>query len=126
MRTPNGAYPQYHTSADDLSLVRPESMAESLQQLLEIITTLENNENYVNLNPKCEPQLGRRGLYHLVGGTKNAGAEDAMMWTLNFSDGQHSLLDIATRSRLPFATISAAAKQLEKAGLLAKSTAARR
>jgi aminopeptidase-like protein len=125
MRTPNGAYPQYHTSADDLVLVRPESMAESLQRLLEIITTLEDNESYVNLNPKCEPQLGRRGLYHLVGGTKNAGAEDAMMWTLNFSDGQHSLLDIATRSGLPFATISTAATQLEKAGLLAKSGAAR-
>ncbi|HTA29349.1 MAG TPA: winged helix-turn-helix domain-containing protein, partial [Candidatus Cybelea sp.] len=96
-----------------------------LQRLLEIITTLEDNESYVNLNPKCEPQLGRRGLYHLVGGTKNAGAEDAMMWTLNFSDGQHSLLDIATRSGLPFATISTAATQLEKAGLLAKSGAAR-
>jgi aminopeptidase-like protein len=121
MRTPNGGYPQYHTSADDLSLVKPSSMAESLQQLLQIVTALEENESYVNLNPKCEPQLGRRGLYHLVGGTKNADVEEAMLWVLNFSDGGHSLLDIATRSGLPFAALSAAAGQLENAGLLAKA-----
>ena len=120
MRTPNGAFPEYHTSADDLNLVKPLSMAGSLHQLLQIMTALEENETYQNLNPKCEPQLGRRGLYRQMGGTKNVAAEDAMMWTLNFSDGEHSLLDIATRSALPFATISTAASQLEKAGLLAK------
>ncbi len=100
-------------------------MAESLQQILQIITALEENESYVNLNPKCEPQLGRRGLYHPVGGTKNAGAEEAMLWVLNFSDGGHSLLDIATRSGLPLAALSAAADQLENAGLLAKAGGAR-
>lgn len=121
MRTPNGKYPQYHTSADDLSLVHPASLAESLQQLLQIVAALEENESYVSLNPKCEPQLGRRGLYHQVGGTKNMAAEDAMLWVLNFSDGEHSLLDIATRAGLPFAAISASARQLSQAGLLAKT-----
>ena len=125
MRTPNGAYPQYHTSADDLSLVKPSSLAESLQQILQMITALEENESYVNLNPKCEPQLGRRGLYRSVGGTKNDRVEEAMLWVLNFSDGGHSLLDIATRSGLPFATLSAAADQLNQAGLLAKAGGAR-
>jgi aminopeptidase-like protein len=126
MRTPNGGYPQYHTSADDLSLVKPSSMAGSLQQILQIIATLEKNQTYVNLNPKCEPQLGRRGLYHHVGGTKNAGVEESMLWVLNFSDGAHSLLDIATRSGLPFAALSVAADQLENAGLLARTDGARR
>ena len=125
MRTPNGKYPQYHTSADDLSLVKPASLAESLQQLLQIIAALEESESYVNLNPKCEPQLGRRGLYHHVGGTKNADVEEAMLWVLNFSDGGHSLLDIAIRSGLPFSALSAAADQLKNAGLLAKAAGAR-
>jgi aminopeptidase-like protein len=126
MRTPNGGYPQYHTSADNLSLVKPSSMAGSLQQILQIIATLEKNQTYVNLNPKCEPQLGRRGLYHHVGGTKNAGVEESMLWVLNFSDGGHSLLDIATRSGLPFAALSVAADQLENAELLARTDGARR
>jgi aminopeptidase-like protein len=123
MRTPNGAYPQYHTSADDLSLVKPLSLAESLNTLLELVGMLEENESYVNLNPKCEPQLGRRGLYHQVGGTKNARAEEAMLWVLNFSDGGHSLLDIAIRSGLPFAALSSAAARLKEAGLLEKAGA---
>ena len=126
MRTPNGGYPQYHTSADDLSLVKPSSLAESLQQILQIIATLEKNQSYVSLNPKCEPQLGRRGLYHHVGGIKNAGVEESILWVLNFSDGGHSLLDIATRSGLPFAALSVAADQLENAGLLARTDGARR
>ncbi len=43
----------------------------------------------------------------------------AMLWLLNFGDGAHSLLDIAERAQLPFATIDAAAVCLEKASLLA-------
>lgn len=119
MRTPNGCYPQYHTSADDLSLVTPSALGESLIQLLRIIRVLEENRTYVNLSPKCEPQLGRRGLYSQLGGMKDkAKLEMAMLWVLNFSDGQHDLLDIATRSGLPFEQISEAAEVLHGAGLL--------
>jgi aminopeptidase-like protein len=119
MRTPNGCYPQYHTSADDLSLVTPSALGESLIQLLRIIRVLEENRTYVNLSPKCEPQLGRRGLYSQLGGMKDkAKWEMAMLWVLNFSDVQHDLLDIATRSGLPFEQISEAAEVLHGAGLL--------
>jgi aminopeptidase-like protein len=120
MRTPNGRYPQYHTSADDLTLVTPSSLAESLLQLLRVIQVFEENDCYLNLNPKCEPQLGRRGLYRQMGGLKDAAASEmAMLWTLNLSDGKHTLLDIAIRSGVPFAQISQAADALRKAGLLA-------
>jgi aminopeptidase-like protein len=37
---------------------------------------------------------------------------------LNLSDGEHSLLDIATRSELPFPAISDAAEVLRDGGLL--------
>lgn len=121
MRTPNGEYPQYHTSADDLSLVRPENLAESLAVLREIVAVLEGNRRWRNLNPKCEPQLGRRGLYRTTGGSPNTASEEALLWTLNFSDGGHSLLDIAERSNLPFADISAAAARLRACGLLAET-----
>jgi aminopeptidase-like protein len=120
MRTPNGQYPQYHTSADDLNLVTASALAESALQLLNIVSVLENNHRYLNLNPKCEPQLGRRGLYRLVGGTNNTGFEEAMLWVLNFSDGGHSLLDIAERSNFNFKVISKVADELVKHGLLKK------
>ena len=119
MRTPNGRYPQYHTSADDLSFVAPSSLGESLLQLLRIIQVLENNARYLNLSPKGEPQLGRRGLYRQMGGIKDAAAtEMALLWVLNLSDGQHDLLDIAVRSDSPFERVSNAADALVKAGLL--------
>ncbi|MGA8657829.1 MAG: DUF4910 domain-containing protein [Chthoniobacterales bacterium] len=72
MRTPNGRYLQYHTSADDLTFVTSSSLGESLQQLLRVIQVLEENSRYLNLKPKCEPQLGRRGLCRQIGGTKDA------------------------------------------------------
>ncbi|MBV9275223.1 MAG: DUF4910 domain-containing protein [Verrucomicrobia bacterium] len=119
MRTPNGCYPQYHTSADDLSLVTPSALGESLLQLLRVIQVLEENKHYLNLNPKCEPQLGRRGLYRQMGGMKDtATLEMAMLWVLNLSDGQHDLLDIAIRSGIQFEHISQAADALREAGLL--------
>jgi aminopeptidase-like protein len=123
MRTPNGRYPQYHTSADDLSLVTPSSLGESLLQLLRVIQVLEENGRYFNLSPKCEPQLGRRGLYRQMGGTKDAGTtEMAILWVLNLSDGQHDLLDIAVRSGIPFAEVSRAADALKEAGLLSSAS----
>ncbi len=47
----------------------------------------------------------------------------AMLWVLNLSDGSHSLLDIAERSKLPFDTIAAAADALHDHGLLADTGA---
>ncbi len=63
MRTPHGRFPQYHTSADDLSFVRPEALADSAAKCLTAFDILERNVVYLNQNPKCEPQLGKRGLY---------------------------------------------------------------
>jgi aminopeptidase-like protein len=119
MRTPHGRYAQYHTSADDLNFVQPEYLADSLQKCLSIIHVLENNKTYVNQQLKCEPQLGKRGLYRSIGGSADgATAQTAMLWVLNFSDGNHSLLDIAERAGLEFGVLRAAADALEEHGLL--------
>jgi aminopeptidase-like protein len=45
----------------------------------------------------------------------------AMLWVLNQSDGTRSLLDVAERSKLPFAELCTAARALEGAGLLSKA-----
>jgi aminopeptidase-like protein len=113
MRTPNGKFPEYHTSADNLDLLRPGALADSWFRCLQVFDLLEDNHTYVNLNPKCEPQLGRRGLYSTIGGQSDGKLRElAMLWALNLSDGRHSLLDIAERSALPFALIRNAAHDL--------------
>ena len=79
---------------------------------------LENNRRYRNLNPYCEPQLGKRNLYRSTGGEAIGAEINARLWVLNLSDGEHSLLDIAARSGLPFPLISEAAELLHDSGLL--------
>jgi aminopeptidase-like protein len=119
MRSKNASYPEYHTSADDLTFVRPGALGTALFQLLKVIQVVEENRCFASRNPKCEPQLGRRGLYERIGGAPNARSREmAMLWVLNLSDGDNDLLDIAARAELPFDQISEAARVLTEANLL--------
>jgi aminopeptidase-like protein len=118
-RSREGEYREYHSSADDLDFVRPASLEGALQAVLEILDVLESDRPYVNLAPKGEPQLGKRGLYPTVGGPAAEREQLALLWVLNQSDGSRSLLDIAQRSGLPFSDLRAAAERLHTAGLLA-------
>jgi aminopeptidase-like protein len=96
-------------------------LGESWLACLKIFEALEGDVSYRNLQPKGEPQLGRRGLYRQTGGyyTEVPDRQMALLWLLNQSDGVHSLLDIAERSQLPFKVIADAAADLERVGLLA-------
>lgn len=119
MRTPHGRFPEYHTSADDLQFVGPQALEESFAQCWAVLQLLEANAAFVNLNPKCEPQLGKRGLYGAVGGQSGGKARElALLWVLNMSDGQNTLLDIAERSGMSFDSIHQAAAALRENGLL--------
>jgi len=119
MRTPNGRYPEYHTSADNLDFVKPANLADSFEKCLAVMALLEGNRTYRNLNPKCEPQLGKRGLYQTIGGQTDARQfELALLWVLNLSDGAHSLLDIVEHSGTDFELIRKAADALVQHTLL--------
>jgi aminopeptidase-like protein len=115
-RTPADKFPGYHSSADDLDFVRPEFLADSFRHCLEIVDILETNASYVNLNPKGEPQLGKRGLYRSVAG--GSSTEAGLLWVLNLSDGEHTLLDISDRSGIAYAAVREAAETLREHGLL--------
>ncbi len=118
-RTPFGKYPEYHTSADNLEFVKPHCLADSFKTYLSIVEILEQNRKYLNTNPKCEPQLGDRGLYQSFGGRQSAQINQmAVLWILNLSDGAHSLLDIASKSGIGFDPIQNTAKLLCKYNLL--------
>ncbi len=123
-RSANGEYPEYHTSADDLSLLRTERLAESLQVLAQLITVIDVNRKLLNLSPKGEPQLGKRGLYGSVGGTAPGNLQHAMLWLLSLSDGRHDLISVAQRSKIEWSVLVAAADQLEAAGLVRAITLA--
>jgi aminopeptidase-like protein len=119
MRTQWGQYPEYHTSADNLEFIQPNCLWDSFDKCRSVLELLEEDRIYLNQNPKCEPQLGKRGLYRNLGGsTQDKKQEMAMLWVLNLSDGMHTLLDIAEMASLDFKTVSAAATSLKEHGLL--------
>ena len=120
MRSPNGTFSEYHTSADNLDFIKPDALTDSFDALIKIFEVLEHDARYRNTSPYGEPQLGRRGLYRPIGGQQDAAAYDQMvlLWVLNLSDGEHSLLDIARRAERPFGMVLAAAADLRRVGLL--------
>ena len=119
-RSSFGSFPEYHTSAANLDFVRPQHLETSFEVYRKVVEVLEGNFSFRNLNPKCEPQLGKRGLYDAIGGHSDGKAmQMALLWVLNLSDGEHSLLDIAERAGCPFALVQQASRALAGAGLLA-------
>jgi aminopeptidase-like protein len=113
-----GGFPENHTSADNLDFIHPSQLAGSLRACVSVIDILENNLRFLNLKPHCEPQLGKRNLYRPTGGVNIEAEINARLWVLNLSDGQHSLLDIAERSGVPFQAIREAARMLCEHDLL--------
>ena len=104
---------------DNFDYVKEEQLESSLTKYKDVVFVIENDFKYINLNPKCEPQLGRRGLYRAVAGQQEKQwTELALFWVLNGSDGHHTLLDIAERADLPFGHIQSAAEALLEVGLL--------
>jgi aminopeptidase-like protein len=119
-RSPWGRYPEYHTSADDLGFIRPESLAGALAAYERVVEVLESNRRYQSLNPQGEPRLGKRGLYRDLGGDDRGREKElALLWVLNLADGAHDLLAIAERSGLRYSDILEATRALEAADLLA-------
>lgn len=119
MRTEPGKYPEYHTSADNPGLLSDASLGHSVAIIRQIVDVIENNAVARNNSPKGEPQLGRRGLYRVLGGLSSVeDSQMALLWVLNLSDGKHTLLDIAERAEMPFSAIRAAADLLGATDLL--------
>jgi aminopeptidase-like protein len=119
IRTLYGKFPEYHTSDDNLNFVKAENLEDTFSKYSQIIYIIENNVKYLNLNPKCEPQLSKRGLYRQLGSQKISGQSQlAMFWILNQSDGENSLLDISIKSKLDFSTIKQIADKLVDHNLL--------
>jgi aminopeptidase-like protein len=120
MRSPNGTFPEYHTSADDLDFVSPAALQESLDVLTEVVDVLEDDRHFERVDGRGEPQLGRRGLYRMISGEDGSEGIDqkALLWVLNLADGRHSLREMAERSGLRFDLVRCAARAARETGLI--------
>ena len=87
-------YPEYHTSADDLSLISPEGLQGSYEVMVKVIDALEHNRHYCMTVP-CEPQLGKRGLYPTIQQKGTYDAFRALQHFTAYADGRNDLIDIS-------------------------------
>ncbi len=118
-RAPHATYPEYHTSADDLSFVSTAQVQAAIEVVLTAFDAMEVGLVPRNLAPYGEPQLGRYGLFRSLGGElSDDSPELATLWLLSLGDGEHHLVDVAERSGLALPAVVAVARRLRDAGLL--------
>lgn len=116
-RSKYGAYPEYHTSLDNLDLVTPNGLAGSYELFIDCIQLIERN---AKVKIKCygEPQLGKRGLYpNLSTKTSGASVRD-MMNFIAYADGSNDLIDISNTIGVPVGKLYPIVDKLLEAGLL--------
>jgi aminopeptidase-like protein len=123
-RTMHGKYKEYHTSKDDKSVIDFGALEETVQLLADLVRSLELEGKYINLNPKGEPQLGRRGLYpSLMSDLNRERNLEHILYLLNYADSKNDLLSIASRMEEPILAFLDPINSLIKAGLLRKDFA---
>lgn len=101
MRSKYGEYKEYHTSLDQLgNLVTSKGLEGGYEVIRLCLEILENN-----FYPKSivlgEPQLGKRGLYANFGKIFVEKNSKLLLDFLTWSDGKHSLIDIAEKLSIP-------------------------
>lgn len=117
MRTKYGAYREYHTSLDDLSVITPAGLQGGLDFVRECVEALESGV-YYRATVLGEPQLGRRGLYHAM--HARTVADEVLLRThvLAYADGQHSVEDLVDLLDVPEPDLLALVAELVDHGLL--------
>ena len=95
MRSKYTEYPEYHTSADNLSLVSANGLQGSFDSHIDVFKILEANHKY-KVTVLGEPQLGKRNLRSTLGAGKGLITEYKNISNfLVYADGNLDLVDIA-------------------------------
>lgn len=110
-RSKYGEYPEYHTSADDMSLISEEGLFGAYEVCCKVIAALENNYRY-KMTCFGEPQLGERGLYPTISRKGQYDEVKAMVDLIAYCDGTQDLLDISTRIGQPMDVLIPIVKKL--------------
>lgn len=118
MRSKYATYPEYHTSLDNLTdVVTPSGLAGGFLAVQRAIEAIERNVK-PRMTVLCEPQLGRRGLYPTLSTTGSADGVQLLMELITWSDGRHTLIEIAERCDVPVWALYPLVDQLQAHGLM--------
>ncbi len=113
-----GMYPEYHTSADNLSLISAKGLQGSINVMKKCIVALENNEKY-KMTCLCEPQLGKRGLYPTVSRKGQYDEIYKLVNMISYFNGKNDLIDVSDIIKVPIEEMLENIQKLKDAGLIA-------
>ncbi|GAU80041.1 protein containing aminopeptidase domain [Fusibacter sp. 3D3] len=134
-RSKFGTYPEYHTSADNLSLLSAKSLLESFEMVKEILLEVDQTIDRVPYNKTvframkkdnlvntvcCEPQLGKRGLYPALSMRGSAYSVINIINVLVYADGSNSIEEISKIINLSSEETLKIAERMLENGLLKK------
>ena len=88
MRSKYAAYPEYHTSLDNLDVISSAGLQGGFDVIQRCIEILEKNTFWM-ATTLGEPQMGKRGLYSTISLKNSAASTREMMNVLAYCDGQH-------------------------------------
>jgi len=118
MRSKYGTYPEYHTSLDKLgTVVTPDGLLGGFEAVRRALEALENN-TFPRVTVLGEPQLGKRGMYPNTSTKHSTDEVKILMELLTWSDGEHSLLEIADKCGVPIWELYSLVKQLSAVDLI--------
>jgi len=126
MRTKYGAFPEYHTSLDDLTHVVTTQGLEGGYNALRLACEAIENNFYPKVTVLGEPQLGKRGLYPTLSAKTSGNEVRVMMDLITWSDGEHCLIDIAEKCNVPVWDLYPIVEKLRQHGLLSLETSTAR
>lgn len=118
-RSKYGEYPEYHTSADDMSLISPRGLSGAYHVMTQVLAALEMNGFY-RVNCLCEPQLGKRGLYPTESRKGIYHEVKKLTNLIAYADGERDLIEISTKIGVPLVGLIPIVEKLVAAGLLDK------
>ncbi len=118
-RSKYGEYPEYHTSADDMSLISPRGLSGAYHVMTQVLAALEMNGFY-RVNCLCEPQLGKRGLYPTESRKGIYHEVKKLTNLIAYADGERDLIEISTKIGVPLVELIPIVEKLVAAGLLDK------
>jgi aminopeptidase-like protein len=117
MRSKYGEFPEYHTSADNLSFATPDGLEGSFNIYRRMIEILETSE-FPRINVLCEPQLGKRGLYPEVSTLESFSIVKNQMNVISFLDGKHDIDQIADLCQISRGVVEQVIGHLAISGLI--------
>ncbi len=111
-------FPEYHTSADDMNLISPEGLQGAYEVMEKVINALEYNQIY-QMMCRCEPQLGKRGLYPSISQKGSSNAVKTMTDFIAYADGRNDLIGISNIINVPIDQLIPVIDKLKDNNLLA-------